>query len=74
MFKYLIFTLLVIHPIDEYHHCLNPEESSENKYIVCNWDKNDFEVINSRKVLKHYNKNDNKIKAKFRRRHVLQHK
>ena len=59
----------VIHPIDEYYHCTHPTIDSEDKYLVCSWDKDDFIDIKYR-VLKSYDIHDNGLKAKFRKKYV----
>ena len=56
-------------PIDEVYNYKNPNPFRPKKYIIVNWDRDDFEFfINGKWILKKYNANDSNIKAKARRK------
>ena len=69
---YLMLIFFVVHPLDEYYHCTHPFIDSEDKYLICSWEEDDFIDV-KRRILKPYDIRDSKLKAKFRRKYVLQH-
>ena len=70
--SYLMIVLFIIHPLDEYYHCTHPVIDNEDKYLVCSWEEDDFIDI-KRRILKPHDIRDSILKAKFRRRYVLQY-
>jgi hypothetical protein len=65
---YLIFALLTI-PCQEKQNMENPTPYPKSKYLLVNWEKEDFEqyAICKTYVLKRHRETDNKHKAKARR-------
>ena len=65
---YLIFSLLTI-PYQEKQNMDNPTPYPKSKYLLVNWDKEDFEQygISKEYILKIECSRDNKYKAKARR-------
>ena len=65
---YLIFSLLTI-PCHEKHNFDNPTPFPKSKYLLLNWEKEDFFYfrISKEYILKQERETDNKYKAKARR-------
>ena len=65
---YVIFSLCTI-PYNEGWNAKNPRPYPECKYLLINWERDDFRYfpISQHFVLKDYRKSDSKRKAKARR-------
>ena len=65
---YFIFSLLTI-PCHEKQNMRNPTPYPSSKYLLMNWERDDFRYfsLTKRYILKDYRKSDNKYKAKARR-------
>ena len=65
---WLIFSLCTI-PYNEKWNAENPRPYPSSKYLLMNWEKDDYRYFHETKnyVLKDYRKSDNKYKAKARR-------
>ena len=60
--NYLLF-LVVFQPFEEYYNCLHPNLDSELLHFACTWEKEDFERVGKKNVLKKKRDTDNKYEA-----------
>ena len=68
LFDIYVGLMLFLTPVDELYNYSNPHPFRNKKFILVNWNKDDFEFfIDGQWILKKHNINDSKIKAKARR-------
>ena len=67
---YYFAVLLLFQPIEEIHNCNNPNLIERVPHFMCVWEKEDFYLTKSKKlVLRKKRKADNFIKAHYRRKY-----
>ena len=65
--------MTILHPINEIWNYNNPRPDARGKYILVNWDKGDFKMVNGRLELMKKDMHDSPLKAKARARYWKYH-
>ena len=68
-FQIYLSLILVLHPIDEHWNYNNPRPYPSKQYILVNWTKGDFKMVDGKLTLMKKHMYDPPIKAKARRKY-----
>ena len=67
-FQIYFSVLLVFHPIEENWNYNNPRPYPKKQYVLVNWNKGDFKMVDDKLQLMKKHMHDEPIKAKARRK------
>ena len=72
-FSIYMYTMIILHPIEEIWNYNNPRPFPKKQYILVNWEQTDFIKIDRKYVLMKKHMHDEPLKAKARKRYYKFH-